>query len=528
MLKLNTNGSSEGNPGPSSFGGLIRDGKGGYAGTWEKQREKRTDCEAVMRLGWKEAHNDHPLKSIRMILPRVDIGTSEPLLLDILINAMTQISSDHVGIKQMVLGGSEYENWSPNMTPADEENKIALKSRWTFPGVNMLKLNTDGSSKGNTGPSSFGGLIRDGKGRWICGYMGKIKGKMCTAFEAELWSVYKGLCLIKKNMSNLFIKTDCEALMRLRWKEADNDHPLKLIMYDITMMMKEQKCVMLHTRRDGNQCADHMARLVIFRSPVINARYRISGTHVNPLGLKSDAPMEVKNHLVKPQPSEDSESVILAKELVLQSSFARTVASLSKAQAKKVVRILPNLERHWGPKLRARLPAGREIWLAVKARFDGNEESKKMRKTMLKHAFSEFSVSEKEGLHKGYDRGGLEYLSFDDLYNKLRSFEIDVKGGSSYGSRSTTIAPIHSAFIGAASTSTKMVYSDQPNYSSSISYTPAPSGSIMEDVLHCFVAKNEPTQQLAYEDFEQVDQLEMEELDIKWQMAMLSLRINKF
>nr|GEZ16439.1 ribonuclease H-like domain-containing protein [Tanacetum cinerariifolium] len=32
-------------------------------------------------------------------------------------------------------------------------------------------------------------------------------------------------------------------------------------------------------------------------------------------------------------------------------------------------------------------------------------------------------------------RGGLEYLSFDDLYNKLRSLEIDVKGRSSYGSR---------------------------------------------------------------------------------------------
>ncbi|PWA57800.1 tRNA methyltransferase, Trm1, S-adenosyl-L-methionine-dependent methyltransferase [Artemisia annua] len=32
---------------------------------------------------------------------------------------------------------------------------------------------------------------------------------------------------------------------------------------------------------------------VIFRSAVINAGYRISGTHVNPLGLKSDAPMDV-------------------------------------------------------------------------------------------------------------------------------------------------------------------------------------------------------------------------------------------
>lgn len=32
---------------------------------------------------------------------------------------------------------------------------------------------------------------------------------------------------------------------------------------------------------------------VVFRSAVINAGYRISGTHVNPLGLKSDAPMNV-------------------------------------------------------------------------------------------------------------------------------------------------------------------------------------------------------------------------------------------
>ncbi|GFY84850.1 N2,N2-dimethylguanosine tRNA methyltransferase [Actinidia rufa] len=105
---------------------------------------------------------------------------------------------------------------------------------------------------------------------------------------------------------------------------------------------------------------------VIFRSAVINAGYRISGTHVNPLGLKSDAPMDViwdimrcwvKNHPVKAQPPEQAGSVILAKEPVLQANFARAVASLSKAQAKKVARFLPNPERHWGPKLRA----GRQI-----------------------------------------------------------------------------------------------------------------------------------------------------------------------
>ncbi|GJV89989.1 hypothetical protein Tco_1533927, partial [Tanacetum coccineum] len=46
----------------------------------------------------------------------------------------------------------------------------------------------------------------------------------------------------------------------------------------------------------------------------------------------------------------------------------------------------------------------RDIWMAVKARFGGNEESKKMKKTMLKQQFAEFSVTEEEGLHKGYDR----------------------------------------------------------------------------------------------------------------------------
>ncbi|GJY05350.1 putative ribonuclease H-like domain-containing protein, partial [Tanacetum coccineum] len=194
----------------------------------------------------------------------------------------------------------------------------------------------------------------------------------------------------------------------------------------------------------------------------------------------------------------------------------------------------------------------RDIWMAVKARFGGNEESKKMRKTMLKQQFTEFSVTEEEGLHKGYDRfqkilsqlnqvqarpdnddinlkflralpsswsqvalalktrGGLDSMSFDDLYNKLRSLELDVRIGHKYSSGS------------------KLTYSDQQSIVPSVSQTSGRSDNIMECVLHSFVAENEPDQDMIYEDFDQVDQLEMEELDLKWQMAMLSLRINRF
>ncbi|GKB40164.1 hypothetical protein Tco_0885106 [Tanacetum coccineum] len=215
------------------------------------------------------------------------------------------------------------------------------------------------------------------------------------------------------------------------------------------------------------------------------------------------------------------------------------------------------------------LDDARDIWLAVKARFGGNDESKKMRKSMLKQEFLEFRVSESEGLYKGYDRfqkilsqlnqmqakpdnedcnmkflralspswsqvaitlktkGGLDYLSFDDLYNKLGTLEINVKGGSSYDSRGTSV-PTHSAFISAASTNSKMSYPDQSHSTTftSASSIPTASSNVMENVLHSFVAESE--QQITYEDFDQIGKLDLEELDIKWQMAMLSVRINRF
>ncbi|GJZ64110.1 hypothetical protein Tco_0620531 [Tanacetum coccineum] len=221
------------------------------------------------------------------------------------------------------------------------------------------------------------------------------------------------------------------------------------------------------------------------------------------------------------------------------------------------------------------LDDARDIWNAVKARFGGNAESKKMRKSMLKQEFSEFMISELEGLHKGYDRmqkilsqlnqlkakpddedinlkflrslplswsqvaltlktkGGLELLSFDDLYYKLKTLEIYIKG---YSTHSSSQSPSHSAFISNTSTSKKMSYEESPSFSSSTTYS-APSsskarshssGNVLQDVLHSFVAESEPEQQIAYKDFEQIDKLDLEEMDIKWQMDMLSVRVNKF
>ncbi|GJW03399.1 putative ribonuclease H-like domain-containing protein [Tanacetum coccineum] len=217
----------------------------------------------------------------------------------------------------------------------------------------------------------------------------------------------------------------------------------------------------------------------------------------------------------------------------------------------------------------------RDIWNAVKARFGGNAESKKMRKSILKQEFLEFRISEAEGLHKGYDRmqkilsqlnqlkakpededinlkflralpsswsqvaltlktkGGLELLSFDDLYYKLKTLEVDIKGYSTFSS-SQPASPSHYAFVSTTGASKKMSYADSPSYSSSTYTAPSNfktgshrSDNVIEDVLQSFVVDTEPEQQLAYKDFEQIEKMDLEEMDLKWQMAILSVRVHK-
>ncbi|GJZ12927.1 ribonuclease H-like domain-containing protein, partial [Tanacetum coccineum] len=124
----------------------------------------------------------------------------------------------------------------------------------------------------------------------------------------------------------------------------------------------------------------------------------------------------------------------------------------------------------------------KEMWDAIKSRFGGNDELKKMQKYILKQPFEGFSVSNSEGLHKGYDRfqsllsqleihgagvstedanqkflrslpsawsqvslimrtkPGVDSLSFDDLYNNLRVFENDVKCSTASSSSTQNVA----------------------------------------------------------------------------------------
>ncbi|GJW96385.1 ribonuclease H protein, partial [Tanacetum coccineum] len=131
--------------------------------------------------------------------------------------------------------------------------------KWMSPEPNYLKQNTDGCFKRDPNHTSYGGLIRNSEGTWLCGYMGKLDGEWYGSREAKIWGIYKGLCLIRDMiLSNVKIETDYLDVINAI---QDGIDPLRFEKEAIKTIMRQQKCFLVHTKRDGNQCADVLAKL---------------------------------------------------------------------------------------------------------------------------------------------------------------------------------------------------------------------------------------------------------------------------
>ncbi|GJX45293.1 putative ribonuclease H-like domain-containing protein [Tanacetum coccineum] len=168
------------------------------------------------------------------------------------------------------------------------------------------------------------------------------------------------------------------------------------------------------------------------------------------------------------------------------------------------------------------------LWAAIKSRFGGNVESKKIQKTVLKQQFENFSVSDTEGLDKAYDRNkdGIDDLGIDDLYNNLKLFEDDIKGSFGSSSNSHNVA-----FLSTEDTSN----SNEVNTANSVSTASclnsqgqASSSSYIDDLMFSFFANQSNSPQLDDEYLEQIDHDDLEEMDLKWQVVMLSVRVKRF
>nr|GEZ26131.1 putative reverse transcriptase, RNA-dependent DNA polymerase [Tanacetum cinerariifolium] len=153
---------------------------------------------------------------------------------------------------------------------------------------------------------------------------------------------------------------------------------------------------------------------------------------------------------------------------------------------------------------------------AIKKRFGGNTETKKVQKTLLKQQFENFTGSSSE-----------EEQSLDDLFNSLKIYETEVKQLSSTGTASQNLAFMSSSHTDSTTDSVSAAAS----FSAAYAKLPASSlpnvDSLSNAVIYSFFASQSTSPQLDNEDLKQIDVDDLEEIDLRWQMAMLTMRARR-
>ncbi|GKA65560.1 hypothetical protein Tco_0765267 [Tanacetum coccineum] len=182
----------------------------------------------------------------------------------------------------------------------------------------------------------------------------------------------------------------------------------------------------------------------------------------------------------------------------------------------------------------------KSLWEAIKSRFGGNIESKKMQKNVLKHQFEKFSTASNESLDKAYDRfqklisqleialimrnkPDIDEIDIDDLYNNLRVYEDELKRSSGSNSASQNLAFLSSE--NTSSTNEVNTASGDFRVSTTGGINQVPSTPCAHNIAYSFLAQPTTSPQLENEDFQQINGDDLEELDLRWQVAMLTVRV---
>nr|GEX85634.1 hypothetical protein [Tanacetum cinerariifolium] len=157
----------------------------------------------------------------------------------------------------------------------------------------------------------------------------------------------------------------------------------------------------------------------------------------------------------------------------------------------------------------------RELWAAILKTFGGNEATKKMKKNLLKQQYGNFRAEGSKTLE--------QTLSDHDLYNHLKVYESEVQKKTKPNSLNMAFISLAKHSSGNKDGNTACV----PTASTNIPTASASIATICQDTTYTYIASQSSGSQIKFEDINQIDEDNIEEMDIKWNMALLSMRADK-
>ncbi|CAA7059955.1 unnamed protein product [Microthlaspi erraticum] len=137
--------------------------------------------------------------------------------------------------------------------------RVERQIAWQPPIQGWWKVNTDGTSRGNPGLATAGGVLRDEQGSWVCGFALNIG--ICSAPLAELWGVYYGLLIAwERCVPRLIIEVDSEVVVKILHSGISEFHPLSFLARLCYGFFSRDWLVRIrHTYREANRVADGLA-----------------------------------------------------------------------------------------------------------------------------------------------------------------------------------------------------------------------------------------------------------------------------
>ncbi|GJU51898.1 hypothetical protein Tco_1221453 [Tanacetum coccineum] len=122
----------------------------------------------------------------------------------------------------------------------------------------------------------------------------------------------------------------------------------------------------------------------------------------------------------------------------------------------------------------------------------------------------------------------LETMSIDDLYKNIKVYEPEVKGTSSLNICTQNMAFVSSNNSGSTNEAVNTAH-EVFAASTQVSATNSTNVDNLSDaVIYAFLASQPNSPQLVIEDLQQIHPDDIEEMDLRWQMAMLTMRARRF
>ncbi|GKA29583.1 putative ribonuclease H-like domain-containing protein [Tanacetum coccineum] len=212
----------------------------------------------------------------------------------------------------------------------------------------------------------------------------------------------------------------------------------------------------------------------------------------------------------------------------------------------------------------------KSLMQAIENRFGGNTATKKTQKNLLKQQYENFAASSTEVIEQTYERlqklisqlemhgevisqedinqkflrslsqewamhtivwrnkPEIETLSLDDLFNNLKAYESEVKGTSNSTTNSHNVAFLSTGSTNNASGAVNTAQGVNTASTQGAADSSKSGENFSNAMIYSFFASQPSIPQLDNEDLQQIDPDDLEEMDLRWNIAMLTMRAKRF